>query len=76
MYRESVVSNSKKLAKFILFLAICLGVFSFVDVSLDVVRFDLTIETTKSVTMFMLSIFLYVSIRRPEFFQSKPNRDI
>lgn len=66
------MSNSKRLAKFIQFLAVLLGVLSFVDFIFDVVVFDFTISTAKSVAMFMISVFLYASIRRPDFFQSKP----
>ncbi len=66
------MSDSKKLAKFIEFLAIFLGAFSLVDFVMDLVRLELTLATAKSFGMLVLSIFLYFSISKPELFKTKP----
>lgn len=63
--------DSKKLAKFVELLAIFLGAFSLVDFGLDIVRLEFTIATAKSFGMLVLSIFLYFSISKPEFFNKK-----
>lgn len=72
MCKGAVVSDSKKLAKFIEFLAIFLGAFSLVDFVMDLVRLELTLATAKSFGMLVLSIFLYFSISKPELFKTKP----
>jgi hypothetical protein len=66
------MSDSNKLAKFIEFLAIFLAAFSLVDFSMDLVRFEITFATAKSFGMLTLSIFLYLSINKPEIFKTKP----
>ena len=65
------MSSSTKLAKFIELLAIFLAAFSSVDFILDLVRLDIGLATLKSFAMLTLSIFLYLSIKRPELFHSK-----
>jgi hypothetical protein len=66
------MSDSTKLAKFIEYLAIFLAAFSSVDFILDFVRLDLGLATLKSIGMLALSVFLYLSIKRPELFKDKP----
>jgi hypothetical protein len=66
------MSDSNKLAKFIELLAIFLAAFSLVDLGMDLVRFEITFATAKSFGMLALSIFLYLSINKPEIFKTKP----
>lgn len=68
----TAVSDSKKLAKFIEFLAIFLGAFSLVDFVMDLLRLELTLATAKSFGMLVLSVFLYLAISKPELFKTKP----
>ncbi|WP_057831273.1 hypothetical protein [Colwellia sp. TT2012] len=65
------MSDSTKLAKFIEYLAIFLAAFSSVDFIMDFVRLDFGFATLKSFGMLALSIFLYLSIKRPELFKTK-----
>jgi len=67
------MSDSTKLAKFIEYLAIFLAAFSSVDFIMDFVKLDLGLATIKSFGMLALSIFLYLSIKRPELFKTKPS---
>jgi hypothetical protein len=72
MCKGTVVTDSKKLAKFIELLAIFLGAFSLVDFGMDLVRLELTLATAKSFGMVVLAILLYFSISKPELFKTKP----
>ncbi len=67
------MSDSTKLAKFIEYLTIFLAAFSSVDFIMDFVKLDLGLATIKSFGMLALSIFLYLSIKRPELFKTKPS---
>lgn len=66
------MSDLTKLAKFTELLAIFLAAFSSVDFIMDFVRLDLGLATLKSFGMLSLSVFLYLSIKRPELFKDKP----
>ena len=66
------MSDSTRLAKFIKLLAIFLAAFSSVDFIMDFVRLDIGVATLKSFGMLTISVFLYLSIKRPELF--KDNR--
>ncbi|WP_438864091.1 hypothetical protein [Neptunicella sp.] len=65
------MSDSTKLGKFVNFLSIALAIFSIVDIAYYLVTFNIGFPVLKSLGLFSISIFLYLSINKPNLFQAK-----
>ena len=63
------MSDSTKLANSLELLAIFLAAFSLVEFALDLLTFSIGLATIKSIAMLIVSISLYLSLKKPELFK-------